>query len=92
MRGYNRGPWLKKLFDKMILRLITKELVGTSRQSGGQCSRKWNAKSVSWRKSISRTRKECSSNTPCENLVGILETQGWMLTDRAFSAAYEPQI
>ena len=35
MRGYNRGPWLKKILDKVILRLITKELVGTARQSGG---------------------------------------------------------
>ena len=35
MRGYNRGPWLKKILDKVILRLITKELVGTARQSRG---------------------------------------------------------
>ena len=35
MRGYNRGPWLKKILDKVILRLITKELVGTARQSWG---------------------------------------------------------
>ena len=58
---------------------------------GGQCSRKRNAKSARWRKSISRTRKEFSSNPQGENLAEILETQGWMLTDGALSAAYEPQ-
>ena len=35
MRGYNRGPWLKKILDKVILRLIIKELVGTARQGWG---------------------------------------------------------
>lgn len=35
MRGRNRGPRLKKILDKVILRLITKELVGTARQSWG---------------------------------------------------------